>query len=279
MSSPSRYFRGVGFWAALLGVLVVYVWAQRNIQPRQAPSIAPELLVSLPRAAQVLMAAGDRNLAANLAGFRVLVADTQRMTARDYAVQARLQEDIAWLNPAHEDNYYIAAALLPWNGQLDIAQFVLRQASDKRVFDYQPVFYYAFNYYHFLRDPATAARLLLDASSRPTDQVDQWALQNLAARWLERGYQTGTAAGLVDAMAKNAPPGAFKKYLGLRAQRLRDLAHLQELARQFRDRSGRDLRDLQELVGAGLIAAIPKDPVGYGFAVSAAGEPVLKTTR
>jgi hypothetical protein len=30
----------------------------------------------LPRFAQVLMAGGDRYLAANLAGFRVLVADT-----------------------------------------------------------------------------------------------------------------------------------------------------------------------------------------------------------
>jgi hypothetical protein len=279
VSSPDRRIRKLAFRAALIAILAVYVLAQRNLPPRQASPVAPELLVSLPRSAQVLMAAGDRNLAANLAGFRVLVADTQRMTPGDYAVQAKLQQDIAWLNPAHEDNYYIAAALLPWNGQLDAAQFVLREASDKRVFDYQPVFYYAFNYYHFLRDPATAAKLLLAAAGRPSDQGDQWALQNLAARWVERGYQTATAAGIVDAMAKDAPPGGFKKYLGMRAQRLRDLARLQELARVYRDRTGRDLRDLQELVGAGLIEAIPKDPIGFGYTLSATGEPMLKTTR
>ena len=263
----------------MLCVLAVYIVSQRNIQPRQNSSVAPELLVSLPRSVQVLMAAGDRNLAANLAGFRVLVADSLRMNSKDYAVQGKLQQDIAWFNPSHEDNYYIAAAFLPWNGQLDASQFVLRRASDARLFDYQPVFYYAFNYYHFLRDPATAGKLLLDASNRPADQVDQWALQNLAARWLERGYQTSTAATLVEAMAKNAPPGGFKRYLGLRAQRLRTLAHMQDLARQYRDRTGRDLRDLQELVDAGLIAAIPKDPIGFGYTVSAAGEPMLKTTR
>ena len=38
--------------------------------------VQPELLVSLPRFAQVLLAGGDRHLAANLAGFRVLVAET-----------------------------------------------------------------------------------------------------------------------------------------------------------------------------------------------------------
>jgi hypothetical protein len=61
---------------------------------------APELLIALPRFAQVLMAGGDRYLAANLAGFRVLVAETGRMNAEDYAVQAKLQRDIAWFNPA-----------------------------------------------------------------------------------------------------------------------------------------------------------------------------------
>jgi hypothetical protein len=52
------------------------------------------------------------------------------MKAEDYAVQAKLQRDIAWFNPLHEDNYYIGAAMLPWNGELDAAQYVLRKASD-----------------------------------------------------------------------------------------------------------------------------------------------------
>lgn len=262
----------------MVGLLALYGVASRHQPLRKSSSVAPELLVSLPRSAQVLLAAGDRHLAANLAGFRVLVADTLRMNAADYAVQAKLQTDIAWLNPASEDNYYIAAALLPWNGQVDAAQFVLGRAADVRTFDYQPLFYLAFNTFHFLRDPATAAHQLLIGAERASDQRDQWALQSLAARWVERGYRTGEAAGIVAAMAKNAPPGSFRKYLGMRAQRLQDLAHLQDLARQFHERTGRDLRDLQELVSAGLIDAIPKDSIGFGYTVSTAGEPMLKTT-
>lgn len=259
-----------------LVALTLYVAAQLSL-PRVLPgNLSPELLVTLPRSVQVLLSAGDRYLAANLAGFRVLVADTLRMNAADFAVQAKLQTDIAWLNPAHEDNYYIAAALLPWNGQLEASQFVLRRASEARLRDYQPLFYYAFNYYHFLRDPATAAGLLLKGVERTDDQQDQWALQNLAARWIERGYQTSAAAGIVDAMAKNAPPGAFKNYLAKRALRLDELARLQELAKRYRELTGNSLSDLQQLVDSGLIAEFPIDPLGVGFTLSKEGEPVFR---
>lgn len=259
-----------------LVALTLYVAAQLSL-PRVLPgNLSPELLVTLPRSVQVLLSAGDRYLAANLAGFRVLVADTLRMNAADFAVQAKLQTDIAWLNPAHEDNYYIAAALLPWNGQLEASQFVLRRASEARLRDYQPLFYYAFNYYHFLRDPATAAGLLLKGVERTDDQQDQWALQNLAARWIERGYQTSAAAGIVDAMAKNAPPGAFKNYLAKRALRLDELARLQELAKRYRELTGHSLSDLQQLVDSGLIAEFPIDPLGVGFTLSKEGEPVFR---
>lgn len=259
-----------------LVALTLYVAAQLSL-PRVLPgNLSPELLVTLPRSVQVLLSAGDRYLAANLAGFRVLVADTLRMNAADFAVQAKLQTDIAWLNPAHEDNYYIAAALLPWNSQLEASQFVLRRASEARLRDYQPLFYYAFNYYHFLRDPATAAGLLLKGVERTDDQQDQWALQNLAARWIERGYQTSAAAGIVDAMAKNAPPGAFKNYLAKRALRLDELARLQELAKRYRELTGHSLSDLQQLVDSGLITEFPIDPLGVGFTLSKEGEPVFR---
>jgi hypothetical protein len=207
----------------------------------------------LPRFAQVLMAGGDRYLAANLAGFRVLVADTGRMNAEDYAVQAKLQRDIAWFNPAHEDNYYIAAAILPWNGQLDAAQYVLRRASEARTFDWYPLFQYGFLFYHFRKDPATGAQWLLQGVPRVTNQQDEWALQNLAAIWIEKGYQTANAATMVDAMAANSPPGAFRNYLQVRARRLRDLAALQDAATLFREVTGRaGWKKLEELVSSWL---------------------------
>ncbi len=257
-------------------LLAVYLGAQQRLQSHRpaAPSGA-ELLVSLPRFAQVLLAGGDRHLAANLAGFRVLVADTGRMQADDYAVQGKLQRDIAWFNPVHEDNFYIAAAILPWNAQVDAAQDVLARASAARVFDWYPLFHYAFIHYHFRKDPATGAKYLLEAVPRVQNQQDEWALQSLAALWIEKGYRTGNAAGMVHAMADNAPSGNFRHYLAVRAKRLQDLAVLQEAAKRYTGQQGKPPANLQTLVDAGLIAAIPKDPLGFGFAIDASGSPIL----
>lgn len=265
----------------MVGVLsaVVYGIAAQRLSALPRSSGRPELLIALPRFAQVVLAGGDRYLAANLAGFRVLVADTGRMGADDYSVQAKLQRDIAWFNPAHEDNYYIAAAILPWNGEVDAAQYVLRKASDARVFDWYPLFHYGFLFYHFRNDPATGAQWLLKGVPRVKNQQDQWALQNAAALWIEKGYQTANAAGLVDAMAADSPPGAFRNYLKVRASRLRDLAILQNAVKRFRERFGTDVEKLDELVSSGVIAEIPADPLGFGYSLDASGSPMFNSTR
>lgn len=262
-------------WLAAIVSAFVYGLAQQRLSGLSRPTSAPELLISLPRFAQVLLAGGDRYLAANLAGFRVLVADTGRMSAADYAVQAKLQRDIAWFNPVHEDNYYIAAAILPWNGQVDAAQYVLRKASDARTFDWYPLFHYGFLFYHFHKDPATGAKWLLKGVPRVNHQQDQWALQNLAANWIEKGYRTANAAGMVEGMAANAPKGAFRNYLQVRAQRLRDLAALQDAVTLYRERYGKGVEKLDDLVSSGLIAALPEDPLGVGFDLDASGWPIL----
>lgn len=247
-----------------------------GVERTQSPA---ELLVSLPKSAQVLLAGGDRHLAANLSGFRVLVAATARMRQDDYAVQARLQQDISWFNPAHEDNYYIAANILPWNGHLDAAQKVLRRAVVARTNDWQPAFYLGFHYYHFLKDPAEGARWLMIGAPRATSQQDGWSLDSLAAQWLEKGYKTATAAGMVDAMAENAPVGAFRNYLKDRARRLHDLARLREQAAIYRERVGKPPATLDDLLTAGLINRIPEDPLGEGFSLDGEGVPVFKVPQ
>ncbi|MEF8729258.1 MAG: hypothetical protein V5B34_13775 [Accumulibacter sp.] len=261
--------------AALLVSALLFGWSQQKLSTLRHESADPELLIALPRFAQVLLAGGDRYLAANLAGFRVLVAETHHMTASDYAVQAKLQRDIAWFNPLHEDNYYIATALLPWNGELDAAQYVLRRASAARSFDWYPLFHYGLLFYHFHRDPATGAKHLLEAVPRVNNVQDQWALQNVAAMWIEKGYQTGNAAAMVEAMAEDSPAGNFRNYLRVRALRLRDLERLQNAAKDYRERFGRDVERLDDLVSAGLLPAIPQDPLGMSFGLDASGTPVL----
>ena len=168
--------------------------------------------------------------------------------------------------------------MLPWNGQVDAAQYVLRKASEARTFDWYPLFHYGFLFYHFRKDPATGAEWLLKAVPRVTSQQDEWALQNVAALWIEKGYQTANAAGMVEAMAANSPRGAFRNYLQVRAKRLRDLAALQSAVTLFRERYGKRVDKLDDLVSSGLMAELPKDPLGVGFGLDASGWPILSST-
>lgn len=259
----------------LICFMGLFIFSQKQLAEINRSSVSPELMVSMPLFAQVLLSGGDRYLAANINGFRVLVTETEKMDKNDYAVQAKLQRDLAWLNPAHEDNYYIAAAILPWNGEFDASQYVLERASQVRLHDWQPPFYLAFNYYYFLKDPAMGAALLNDAAPRVNNQQNAWALQNVAARWLEKGYDTATAAHMVSGMAKNAPPGVFRDYLHKRAERLEDLALLQNLAIQYKEKYAKPPLSLDDLVKSELIDKLPVDPLGKGFKLDEKGMPVF----
>lgn len=276
MMGAREKLRSLLFPALLVSALLAYFVAVNMLSGQRALSRAPELSVRLPLAAQVVLAGGDRYLAANLAGFRVLVADTFRMKPNEFLVQASLQKDISWLNPAHEDNYYIAAAILSEPSLVPAAQYVLRRAAEARPRDWTPLFYYAFNMYYFEKNPVAAAEALLEGVSRTNDVSEQWGLQALAARWIERGYRTAEAARIVGKMADDAPPGAFRRYMKMRTERLVELDHLKAMAQKYRMRHGRSLSSIEELVTSGLIERLPKDPLGQGFAVDKGGEPVFR---
>lgn len=250
------------------------------VGPREAlHDRARELAVRIPLVFQILTAAGDRYLAANLGGFRILVSEAYRMGPAELALQAQLQKDVSWLNPAHEDNYYIAAAILSVPELIPAAQYILRRAADARPKDWQPLFYYGFNRYYFERDPVAGAQALLEALPRMGDEGESWTMQNLAARWIERGYSAADAARIVGSMADNANPGRFKRYLGHRAQRLRDLAMLKEAAARFREAQGRPPASLDELVKTKFLERIPEDPFRRGYSLDPQGEPVFSQRR
>ncbi|WP_139256070.1 hypothetical protein [Chitinimonas taiwanensis] len=263
-------------WLLLVPVLfVAHIAANFALLKAPHTSTALEMQVALPRFVQVAMSGGDRYLAANLASFRALLVSTERMQADNFAIQGKVQRDAAWLNPAHEDNYYIAAAILPWNDELDAGQYVLKQAITARKFDWQPIFYYAFNIYHFEGNPAKAAVELLNARSVVTSENDRMAIENIAARWLEKGFEPKAAMQVVDIMARQAKPGQFKEYLKTRVDRLRVLLSLQEAAAMYISKKGRPAKNFEELRAAGLISVLPVDPFGFGYVMNQAGEPVL----
>lgn len=260
--------------AAVLCAALFFTSSQHlKTAPRQTVTV--EMQVALPLFVQVFMAAGDRYLAANIAAIRALVVSTEKMKAEDYVILAKVQRDVSWLNPAHEDNYYIAAAILPWAGQLDAAQTILYRASQSRHFDYQPAFYYAFNLLHFKGDAMGASAVLRTAAEKLPEGNDRLQMQNLAAIWLDRGQDIDVSIRVVAAMAKQSKRRDFQKYLEQRVVRLQNLKTLRVAAEKFTARTGHPPAALEELVQAGLVPALPADPFGFGFAVGRDGQIVL----
>ena len=252
------------------GIYAAFVPA---LYSRPRPSISSEMEVVIPRFAQVLMAAGDRYLAADLAGFRALVASTENMDAENYRILGIVQSDIAWFNPAHEDNYYIAAAILPWYGEVEAAQSILKAASGARPFDWQPAFYYAFNAFHFQKDMETGSRWLRIAAEHTSDENEKIQLQQVAAIWAGKGGDLEFAIRLHRAMAKETKHRSFASFLEKRAQRLENLLLLQRAMVRFTELTGNKPVRLEQLVELSVVPVIPPDPFGMVYAIGGNGKP------
>jgi hypothetical protein len=266
----------LGLVALLTATVFVATSERLKSAPRQSVSV--EMQVALPLFVQVFMAMGDRYLAANIASIRALVVATDRMRPEEFKILAKVQEDVSWLNPAHEDNYYIAFAILAQYGEVDAAQTILARASRVRFFDYQPAFFYGFNQWYYKHDPAGAAAWMTEAAKKLPDPDQQLIMQNMAARWVDKAQDTELAIRVVEAMAKEARRKDFRVYLETRVVRLRQLQQLRMAAVTYRERFGKPLPNLQELVSSGILPALPQDPFGFGFGFNAQGEIVLRTS-
>lgn len=254
---------------------IAFIGTAVQLKHSARPSSSLEMQSTLPRAVQVVMTAGDRYLAANIASFRVLVASTENMTQENYRIQARVQEDAAWLNPAHEDNYYIAAAILPWNHELNSAQNVLRRAAMARPFDWQPAFYFAFNELFFRKQPVLAAEWLQRAAQASTDEMQKLQLLQLASQWVAKSEDPALAVRMHRVMARETRHKAFATFLEKRAQRLENLMALEAAAAAYERRFGHGPKNLMALKVSGELGELPVDPFGAVYGIGPNGKPVV----
>lgn len=252
---------------ALLGHIYAVERLSRasRLQPRD------EISVYLPPVAQLVSAAGDRYLAANFAVFRTFMAGTGKLGTGEYEILAWLHADAALFNPGHEDNYYVAAAILPWAGHVKEAQYVLSRAIGARPHDYLPPLLFGFHQWHFEKDGVAAAETLRAAASRMPDETNRLAFESLAAAWYERA-EGSSASAVLRLMAAQTRNVDFATYLRRRADRLEAISTLESAVTAWR----KDRNDLPtsvaDLVAAGYVSRAPIDPFGGGFGLSPEGE-------
>lgn len=230
-----------------------------------SPSIGSRIEGRVVVAAPVLtvLFGGDRFLAANIETMRLASTGLDSGQA-DIEYLVRAQNEVARLNACHEDNYYLANALLTWGGAQEGGEIVLKAAMDCRFWDEWPPFFYGFNRFFFQRDVSGAVPALEEAASRSTDnaagfrklavmiQVEQIADERLALEFLNRERDQARDPKLKDMLAK-------------RAVRLSGLVQLREAQRVYEKRNGISLREPQQLIDSGLLKAFPEDPLRLGY--------------
>lgn len=231
------------------------------------------LRVRLPLPVQLVYSGGDSFLAANLNVFRSLMVGVSVTEEETYRVQARLQQDASFFNPWHEDNYYVGAAILPWNGQVDAAQLILLRGSNARTWDMWPPFYYAFNAMYFERDMHRAGQWAEVAALRHPRNAA--ALRSMAAAWYERGDDPEIAMNILHAMHEQSRDENFRLLLEARIARLEGLRVLRNASAEYLARHGKGADSLEELIGYGGLTALPVDPLQLGYVLAENGQPQL----
>jgi len=244
------------------------IWSRPRVRVEQ------EMRVALPPTVQLVVAGGDRYLAANIAIFRAVTVGVFQLQPDTYRALAEVQVSAAVLNPRHEDNYYTAAAILPWNGQYDAAQDVLQRATDARKNDALPPFFHGFDRFQFKQDFSGAASDMMVAAQR-SDPGNRAALNAIAAKWLERGEDPQFALRVVRSMAESSRNKDLKRLLEARVVRLEGLIALRDAATRYQDQHGHPPPTLDALVKDRLIKSIPVDPFGLGYQLDPRGKPML----
>jgi hypothetical protein len=256
---------GHRYWPLLLALLGFALFSAASQWRAHTP--APEVPVIEGRvviAAPVLLVlfGGDRFLAANLETMRLAATGVDWGQA-DTGYLIRAQQEVAELNPCHEDNYYLANGLLTWGGADRQGTEVLRRAMQCRFWDELPAFFYGFNQWFFNKDIAEARRALELAAQRATGNAAGF-------RKMAVMLQTETFADeqlALDYLIQQRDAASDPKLRGMldkRVVRLQGLVTLREAQRRFEAKNGALVR-LEQLVEAGLLPSLPVDPLRLGY--------------
>jgi len=166
------------------------------------------------------------------------------------------------LDPYNMDAYYFAQAAFTWELQR-IAEVdeLLEHGLKYRTWDYWIPFYLGFNNAYFLKNYRKGAMYMQRAA-----EISQNPLfAKLAARYFYESKQTDLGLTFLDSMIAQAKDKSVKRTYELRRNALLAVSTIESALTEFRKKSGRPARTLNDLLDSGLLGHIPKDPYGGNF--------------
>ena len=257
-----RLFKQPLFHALLCfgGFILLVSW--RTEQSVSAPPVPHDRVVI---AAPVLIPlyGGDRFLAADLETIR-LSATGIEADRIDTHYLLRAHKVVTRLNPCHEDNYYLANALLTWGGAVDEGGEILQRGTECRQWDEMPPFLYGFNQFFFNKNIEQAQQFLEIAATRSTRNAAGYRKLAIMIE-AEQIDDARLALDFLRQEQKQARDPKLKAMLDKRVKRLEGLVILRDAQRAYEKQTGRPLQQPQDLIAAGILEAFPQDPMRWGY--------------
>lgn len=259
---------------AIATVIAGYASSTSQVKALPYPKTAEHINVAISPPIQVVLSGGDPSLAANLAVFRATMVSTQDLNPADYPILAKVQDDASRLNPAQEDNYYIAQGVLPWVGEHHTAIDILERATQARPYDFMPPFFLGFDYMYFEGKFEESGHYFHLAAERVGGN-NRDALLNYAAKFMEKGEDPVMAIQFIENLIESTRNQGLQQFLRVRIVRLERLIVLRQAATEFQKQFKRPPKNLSDLVDGGILQALPPDPLGVGYRLDENGVPQI----
>jgi tetratricopeptide (TPR) repeat protein len=177
------------------------------------------------------------------------------------------------LDPYNMDAYYFMQSAFTWEvGRVNEVNSVLEYGMKYRTWDWYLPYFIGFNEAYFLKNYAKAGEYMRKAAEISGNDL----FTRLATRYFFEAGQVDLGLSFLDVMIEKTRDPQVRELYRMRRQALLAARELEDAVAEFRRRFGVTPKQLQELVTAGLIDALPADPYGGRFYLDPEGR--VRTT-
>ena len=255
---------------------------QQLEQSRDRTAIQIEKLAVLPPGDYLKpILLGYHHLGADILWLRLVqVLGKRSSTPQDYEWLYHALDVITTLDPLYTHAYQVGGIVLTELARrVDLSNRLLEKGLEGNPTAWQVPFFLGYNHFFFLLDYRRAADYMAHAARLPGHPPHT---AQLAARLYAQAGNPETAMEFLDAMRRQTKDEHVKEVLEVRMKEViieRDIRLLEEAVRRFTQRERRPPATLAELVGRGILRALPPEPFGGVYRLASKTGEITSSTH
>ncbi len=266
--------RTIAFFAALSLLTAASAELRSNLDLRNQPTTTADEPIYLPKAEYLRpLSLGYHNVLADVLWFRAISYFGEHYRSdRTYRWLAHICELVTDLDPRAEHVYRFAGLILPWEaGDVDGGIRMLEKGVQALPRSWTLSYYLGFTYFFFKDDYETAALHLQRAASLPDVHP---AVTRLASTLTTEVAGPETTMAFLRDLEQNVDSKQVRDVLQRNLQETAAataITTLNAAIDDYRARLGEPPKSLEQLVAAGFLRQIPRDPFGGRFYIDQDG--------